>query len=110
MRPIRLRPPATTPAFHPSQLPRKPVRLEKEEPAMTRRIHLVLVLCLVVACVLPVTGSAALFPDTSALEKRVTVLEKAVATLQSQVAALQKPISAPKGAGTGAETPMTDSK
>lgn len=57
---------------------------------MTRPLRFGIAFCIVVVCMLPVTGSAAFFPDTAALEKRVAALEKAVATLQGQVAALQK--------------------
>ena len=83
---------------------------------MTRLIHIGFLLCVVIACLLPVTGSAAFFSDTSELEKRLTALEKTVATLQGQVAALQKENAAQQqlnalrgmGQGPGGAPPTTE--
>ena len=84
---------------------------------MTRLIPIGFLLCVVIACLLPVTGSAAFFSDTSELEKRLTALEKTVATLQGQVAALQKENAAQQqqlnvlrgmGQGPGGATPTAE--
>ena len=56
---------------------------------MTRPIHIGLVLCVLLACVPPVTGSAGAPPKPPTVEQRVAALESAVATLQAQVAKLQ---------------------
>ncbi len=81
---------------------------------MTRLLHIGFVFCVAVVCMLPVTGSAALLPESAALEKRVAALEKAVATLQAQVAALQKASAAQQQLqtipGGGAGTQQTESK
>jgi len=71
---------------------------------MTRLLHIGLLLCVVVACVLPVTGSAGEPPKPPTVEQRVAALERAVATLQAQVAALQKQVNPPQGTGTRPES------